>query len=270
MICVFDIMQLMERIAPLSLAEEWDNCGLQIGSKRWPVKKIWVALDPLLPVIEAAADKQVDMVITHHPLFFRPLRNLDVDTPAGKVIERALAARIAVYAAHTCLDSAPGGVNDVLARRIGLTNLKALVPATGEDEGDPPKGLGRIGNLPAPLPLEELALSVKNALGLEQIVLAGRCIKPIRMVALCSGSGSSLLETFLESQAQVYISGDMHYHDARAVEDAGRAFIDVGHFGSERVMIDALAAQISAICTSCAWPVTIESCRVEKNPFIYL
>lgn len=272
-IMVADIIGAMEQLAPPVLAEDWDNCGLQVGSALWPVKKVWVALDPLAEVIQAAVDRKVDMVVTHHPLLIRPLRNIDVETPAGRIIETALRARIALYAAHTNLDSAREGVNEVLARTIGLESLSTMIPhrpdmaASNESQR---LGMGRIGQPGREMSLAELARDVKEKLQLGAVKVAGAPGLKVDRVAVCSGSGSGLLDAFLESTAQVYISGDMRYHDARKVEDAGRGMIDVGHFSSEHLIIDPLVVQLKKAASSFGWHVDIEACGLERDPFFYL
>ena len=117
-----DIIQILDNLAPPFLAEEWDNCGLQLGDPGWSVTKIWVALDPTLQVVEAACDQKVDLLITHHPLIFKPLKSIEFHTPLGAVLNMATRQNLAIFSAHTNLDSATGGLNDILARRIGLKN----------------------------------------------------------------------------------------------------------------------------------------------------
>ncbi len=117
---VSDIIDVLESIAPQALAEKWDNVGLQVGDPGRPVKNIWVALDPTYQVVNAACHQKVDLLITHHPLIFKPLQSLDFSTPEGSIIDLAVRHRLAIFAAHTNLDSALGGINDVLAGRIGL------------------------------------------------------------------------------------------------------------------------------------------------------
>lgn len=267
---VADIVDIMEEIAPGSLAEEWDNCGLQVGAPQWIVEKIWVALDPLPPVIEMAGRHDVDLVITHHPLIFKGLKRIDLDTFEGKVIDTALRKQIAVYAAHTNLDSAADGINDVLAERIGLHDTIPLVSSqagVGDDVPSAAVGMGRIGDTVSPLPVKEWALTLKKALGLEHIKVAGNLDKMVRRVAVCSGSGGSLLGDFLSSDADVYVSGDLRYHDARTVEDSGRAFVDIGHFASEHIMIDAVVKKLTVAVESSGWNIQIEPCTIERDPF---
>ncbi|RLB93957.1 MAG: Nif3-like dinuclear metal center hexameric protein, partial [Deltaproteobacteria bacterium] len=235
MTIVADVIRHLEAMAPEALAERWDNCGLQVGALDWPVQRIWVSLDPLPEVVSAACRSRVDLLVTHHPLIFKPLVRIDAGVPIGRSIADALAARLAVYAAHTSYDSAPDGLNDVLARRLGVTVTRALAPAAAVSL--PGAGLGRIGTLAQPMVLEELARDVCRRLGLVEVRLVGDPGLTVHEAALCSGSGGSLTPDFLASPAQVYITGEIHYHQARDIAAAGRGAIDIGHFGSERIMI---------------------------------
>jgi len=268
--CVSDIAGIMEQIAPVSLAEEWDNCGLQVGAADWIVDKIWVALDPLLPVIEAAVKHDADLVITHHPLIFRGLKRIDLDTFEGKVIATALGNKTAIYAAHTNLDSAVDGINDVLAGRIGLINTTPLLaPKFPSDdmESAGSEGLGRIGETVSSMPVKDWAQELKQRLGLAHITVAGNLDRMVHRVAVCSGSGSSLMDSFLHSDADVFVSGDLRYHDARAVEECGRAFVDIGHFASEHLMIDALVKKLKSAIEKTGWKIQIDACSIERDPF---
>lgn len=268
---VGDVIQIMERLAPLHLAEDWDNCGLQVGAAHWPVRKIWIALDPLPEVVGTAAEQQVDLLITHHPLIFKPLRVVNAQTPVGAIIERALSARMAIYSAHTNLDSAREGLNTILARALGLKKLTPLVPYAGETATSDKTvrlGMGRIGSLDRALTLNTFISRIKKRMHLLTVKVAGDLRLEVRRAAVCSGSGSSLIEAFLDSEAQVYISGDLHYHAARAVVEAGRALIDVGHFASEHLVTDALAAQLGDAVQSVGWRIEVEPCRLERDPFM--
>ncbi len=270
---VDDIIEVVEQIAPLALAEQWDNCGLQVGSRKRRVKKVWVALDPLLPVVDAATQQGIDLIITHHPLLFRSVKCIDLDSAIGKVIAKAVENRIALYAAHTNLDSAHHGINQRLAELMGLSDLEPLVPAGMDtihamDRNNALQtGLGRIGWLDSPLAVGELVEPIKRCLNLTTVRIAGDVRLQARRVAVCSGAGSSLMEAFLTSDAQVYISGDLRYHDARAVEEAGRALIDVGHFASEQIVIDSLVDQLRQAAKIANWGVSIDACRLERDPF---
>ncbi len=267
---VADVIDVIEVMAPPILAEDWDNCGLQVGSRKWPVRKIRVALDPLLDVVQAAAAQQVDLLITHHPLLFSALRTVDLETAVGRVIEAALASQMAIYSAHTNLDSASGGLNQMFADIIGLDELVPMVPAgpvSDQTDSDTAAGMGRLGRLETQMSLEVLAKLVKRRFNLKAVKIVGDPQMSVQRVAVCSGAGSSLLDVFLSSEADVYLTGDLRYHDARRVEDHGRALIDVGHFASEHIFIDKLVDQLRQYAHRKGWTVEIEPCRIENDPF---
>jgi dinuclear metal center YbgI/SA1388 family protein len=270
---VADIIEFMEDLAPLELAEEWDNCGLQLGSPDWPVRKIWVALDPLPKVVEEAARVHVDLLITHHPLIYKPLVSIDLSTPLGKIIQTAVNKQVAVYSSHTNLDSAAGGVNANLAIIVGLQNAKPMAPFIGGSDTDLDSdtvGLGRIGYLQQSVTVSEIALNLKKCLKLESVRIAGNPDVLVKKAAVCSGSGGSFVELFLQTDAQVFISGDIRYHDARNVEAAGKSLIDIGHFASEWIIVEALVERLKEAAAKKGRKLEISACRLEKEPFGYL
>ena len=269
---VRDIIDLMERIAPARLAESWDNCGLQLGAADWPVRSVWVALDPLPEVVTAACAAGADMLITHHPLFMRAIKRLDLGSPGGRVVARAIGHRLAIFAAHTNFDSAAEGLNDILARRLEIDAAGALqppaddvMPGEGRFSG---VGLGRIGDLRAPTTLAELARRISATLALPGLRIAGPEQLDVSRVALCTGSGGRLVSAFLATTAQVYISGDLRYHDARDVVAAGRGLIDIGHFASEHLMVQALADRLEK--SLAAHGVAVTACSVETDPLVWV
>ena len=261
---VADVIRLLEGMAPPSLAEAWDNCGLQVGSLDRPVKHVWVALDPSPEVVDAACRDGADLLITHHPLIFRPLKRIDLDAPDGRTIARAIRADLSIYAAHTSLDSAKDGLNDLLARRLGVMVAAPLEAASGGDVGAS-VGLGRIGHLAEPMSLAALAHHAGSRLGMEQVPIVGDPETVVQAVALCSGSGGSLVGAFLDSPARVFITGEIRYHDARDILAAGRAAIDIGHFASERIMIDDIVARLGRVLN--ADRVRLTGCTLERDPF---
>jgi dinuclear metal center YbgI/SA1388 family protein len=283
---IADIVKIMNQFAPPWLAEEWDNVGLQIGDLRWPARSIWTALDPTLEVVKAACKEDVDLLVTHHPLFFRPIKSIDFHSPYGSIIKTAVQHQLAIFSAHTNLDMVRDGVNDVLARRLGLKRIEILQPHKWEQQfkaGDEETrhvspaigkeighGIGRIGALDKIRSLKSLALIVKERLNLDFVKIAGNQKLKVSQVAICSGSGSSLMKSFLASTAQAYISGDIHYHDARDAESANRAIIDIGHFASEHLMVEALAQQLAKILTEAGIKAAVNACTIEKDPFSML
>jgi dinuclear metal center YbgI/SA1388 family protein len=276
---------VLDRIAPVQLAEAWDNVGLQIGSRHWPVKKIWTALDPLPEVVAKACENNVDLLVTHHPLFFKPIKRIDCDTPLGRIAQMALSCQLAIYSTHTNLDSAVGGVNDVLAERIGLHQLRVLAesgevkrcndesmaddvyPLAGVDQHT---GLGRVGELSSSISLGDFAEKIKTALNIGTVKVVGNLDKRVHKVAVCSGSGSSLLSAALGSGAQVYVSGDLGYHTARDAQQNGIGLVDISHFGSERLIVDVLATSIQNASKALGLDVTVEATSIETDPFHHL
>lgn len=261
-----DILRVLEKMAPPHLAEEWDNVGLQVGDPGREVGSVWVALDPSPDVVSAACRKGVGLLVTHHPLIFRPLKQIDTRTPLGGVIEKALRHRLAVYAMHTNLDAAADGLNDMLAERLGVQRRKPLVgrEETGTRAGP---GIGRSGVLPARIRLSELAAEVKRRLGLETVRIAGDGSQYVKRVALSTGSGGSLLPHFLSSPADVFITGDLRYHDAREIEAAQRGAIDIGHFHSEHLMTAAVAQRLRRALHRRHATIPVEACSIERDPF---
>ena len=265
-----EIINILDSLAPQSLAEDWDNCGLQLGDLNWPVDKIWVALDPTLAVVEAACAQKVDLLVTHHPLIFRPLKALEFHTPQGAIIEKATRDHLAIFATHTNLDSVAGGLNDILCRRLGLDNLKPLSarpPSESFDSSENQPGIGRVGALAKAVKLKSLARAIKKQMDLDTIKFAGDPNLWVKSAAVCTGSGSSLLADFFASGAQVYISGDMRYHDARDVEAAKLGVIDIGHFSSESFVAQEFAVRINNKLEEAGIKATVEPCGLEKDPF---
>jgi dinuclear metal center YbgI/SA1388 family protein len=261
------MIRLMAQLAPPRLAEHWDNVGLQLGDPSWPVKRVWVALDPLADVVAEACNQKVDMLITHHPLFFKPLKTIDCSTFEGMLILKALTHRLAIFSAHTNLDSAQGGINEVLCRRIGLIHLTVLRPANDRPELATAEGLGRVGDFLEPVPFQDFVERIKKSLNLSSIRYSGVTDSDISKVAICSGSGAGLMNEFLASGAQVYVSGDFKYHDARLAEAHGRLIVDIGHFPSEHIMVDVLAQRLTDLIEEQKLDLTVEACGLETDPF---
>jgi dinuclear metal center YbgI/SA1388 family protein len=261
-----DIIDALERMAPPSLAEAWDNVGLQIGDPRRPIHSVWVALDPGPDVVAAACRSQVDLLITHHPLFFRPVKQIAADTPLGTTIELAVRHGMAIYSLHTNLDAVAEGLNDLLAQRLGLRRL-GLLGSPGDARGSRRHGLGRVGSLPRAMPLVDLARQVKQRLGAAAVRLAGNPALRVTRVALATGSGGSLVGDFLNTDADAFISGDLRYHDVRDIEYARRGVVDVGHFHSEHLMVDAVAQRLRRTFGRRHRQFQVQACSLEKDPF---
>lgn len=260
---VGDILEALEALAPERLAEEWDNVGLQLGSRRWPVHRVMTALDPTPGVIQEVQAREGDVLVTHHPLIFSPLRSLDLDTPLGSMLLALLTGRIAVIAAHTNLDAVRGGVNDILASALHIQLEDILQPSALDGSC----GIGRVGRLPSVTTLEDLAADIKDRMAVPHVRFAGDPQLPVRCVALCSGSGTSLTDSFLDTTAEVFITGDVRYHQARDIEAHGRGVIDIGHFESEHLILEKLAGLLAKQLAKRGLDISVEACLSERAPF---
>ncbi|MDN5347970.1 MAG: hypothetical protein PWP65_1534 [Clostridia bacterium] len=336
-----EIINLVAEYAPPDLAAQWDNVGLLVGDPSQEVRRVLVSLDVTREVIDEALARGANLIISHHPLIFEPLRFLRFDTHPGKLVQQLISENIALYTAHTNLDHADLGVSYHLGLCLGLQEMQVLAPefqekyyklvvfvpqgheqkvmealgragagwignyshctfralGTGtflplEDsspfigqkgkleevqeyrletivprvclqkviramiEAHPyeevaydvyplagagkARGPGRIGVLPQPEKLGDFAYRVKEALGTEKVAVTGDWEKDVVRVAVCGGAGAGLWPKALQAGADVLVTGDVKYHEARAVSEAGMALIDAGHYATERVIVPAL------------------------------
>ena len=237
-ITVQSVAEVMNRIAPKNLAEDWDNPGLLVGNPANEVKKIFVCLDVSEEVINNAENFGAQLIIAHHPLIFRAVKNIRTDLPLGRKIELLIKKNISVFAAHTNLDSAIGGVNDVLAEKIGLTEIKMF--------GDEEISLGRIGKLPEPMTAKNFAALVKKNLNAETVRLVEAGDFLISKVGICSGAGSEFIGKAKFFGADAFVTGDLKYHEAQSAVENKIHVIDAGHFATEFPIVHALAEKLSA------------------------
>ncbi|WP_305044062.1 Nif3-like dinuclear metal center hexameric protein [Geoalkalibacter sp.] len=365
---VQDLLGLLNGLAPPALAEEWDNVGLHLGDPLAEVRRILVALDPSAAVIGQAVAAEAQLLVSHHPLIFRPLKSLTPADDGGRALLQAARAGLAVFCAHTNLDRARGGLNDWLAEALGLVQVKVLQTAAGElfklavfvpcgyedavaaalfeagaghigdydqcsfrisgsgtfrpgSQAEPfigraggaretvrevrletvvPRenlhrvlqkmlkthpyeevaydllalhnrradlGLGRLGRLPAPLSLDAFAGQVKAALGCEALRVVGDGARLLSKVAVCGGSGASLMGEALRQGADVLVTGDVKYHEAQQAWVQGPALIDAGHFATERLMVPRLAELLRQGLKAQGWTTEVMEAQGERDPF---
>lgn len=365
---VQDIVGLLNTLAPAALAEEWDNVGLQTGDPAAEVRCLLVTLDPSCAALEQAASAGAQLVVSHHPLIFRPLKHLLSTDETGRALLLAARRDIAVLCAHTNLDRARNGLNDWLAEILGLCDVKVLQPSAGElyklavfvpsgyedavaaamfevgagcigdyDQcsfrtpgqgtfrpsatGRPfigtaggarervnelrletvvpreylPRviqrmikahpyeevaydlyelrnrredvGLGRIGRLSAPVSLDAFAALVKERLDCQALRVVGAGSLLLEKVALCSGSGASLMGEALRQGADVLVTGDVKYHEAQGALSQGLALLDAGHFATERIMVPRLAEALRQGAAARGWTLDIQESQGESDPF---
>ena len=266
---IYDFLGHLDAIVPFALAEGWDNCGLQAGDPNGSVTRVLVALDVTMDVMDAALKWGADLVLTHHPLMIKPLAQLNFSTMPGSAIAMAAMHHISIISLHTNLDKVQGGLNDRFAGMLGLDELSCLQSSCEKDiPGDCLEGLGRVGKLPQPMALEALGKQAKSVFKASHVRMVGDPNMRVDTVAVCTGSGESLLEAFFCSGAQAYVTGDMKYHGARDIEMSGVGGIDVGHFASEHIAIDLLVEKVNALSNQSKLGLEVKGYIGESDPFI--
>ena len=243
MATVADILTLVETLAPRSMKMEWDNVGLLCGSKSQTVTKVLIALDPFEGVCREAAEIGAELIVTHHPLIFSPLKEITDETSIGRSIQLLCRNGISAINAHTNLDCAPGGVNDVLARKLGLQNVTVINP-TGTDSEGREWGLLRCGTVEEQR-LEDYLPHVKEVLKCEGLryVSGG---KPVCKVAVGGGACASELMDAYHAGCDTFVTSDVKYNQFWDAKDLGMNLIDAGHFYTENPITLCLAEKIAA------------------------
>ena len=268
------VSQIIEKIAPKRWAEEWDNVGLLVGDGASPVERILITLDGTAEVISEAKEFGAQLIVAHHPIMLKPLKNLRADNPDARLPLLLLQHKIAYYAAHSNLDQSILSPSWSLGDLLALENMKPLVEAPPASQGDPGaqgvpavqeassgparQGYGVIGYLPEPEKLGVVwrdflrvinqleVCSNQEELELAACHLAGDPEKLVRKVAIVNGSGSSFLPQALFQGADFFITGDVNHHAALDALDRGMAVGDLGHFVSEAPMMQALYHYLTA------------------------
>lgn len=362
-----DIVGIINKIAPPAMAEDWDNVGLQVGDPSGAIGRIMVALDPTPDAVDAAISSSCQLLLTHHPLIFKPLKRIATTDETGRLIHRSIANNLAIAALHTNYDVVGSGVNDLLAEALGVVSCRPLkvshreellkltvfVPAThlgalkaallpfswisgnyadcsfavhGQGTFRPlvgaspfigkvgdresvdesrfemliPKnelpsalkalrkahpyevpafdmtpllneglqsGIGRIGILESKPLLKDFAEFVKKQLGIPSLRIVGDLKRSISRLAVCGGSGASLLRDAAREGADLFLTGDIKYHDAREALGLGIALIDAGHFATERLMVEGFSIQLEKELTKRKFAVEVLRCTAESDPF---
>lgn len=228
---VTHIYDAIDRLAPFWLTMDFDNTGILVGDRNREVSCALLALDCTPAVVEQARQLGAQLIITHHPVIFHPLKRVNEDA----VVYLLIRSDIAVISAHTNLDIAQGGVNDALASAIGLRDCRGL-ELLNEQTG---AWLGRIGTLPEPLSPEAFAAHIKACLNASSVKFAA-APRVIRTVALCSGSGADCLDAAISAGADALLTSEVKQHEYLAAAAAGISIFDAGHFDTEDIVIEPL------------------------------
>ncbi|MGY5211490.1 Nif3-like dinuclear metal center hexameric protein [Limosilactobacillus mucosae] len=267
-----DLIQRFEMFANPALAESWDHVGLQLGNPERPVKRVMTALDCRPEVVQEAIEKNVDFIFNHHPAMFHAVKTLDVRDPQIAMYQTLLEHGITVYAAHTNLDNANGGMNDWLAAQLELTNVEPLQiagidPISGRDYG-----MGRLGDLLQPMSpaafgqwcLEKFQLN-----GARLIVNPADQQQLIKRVAILGGSGQDFWQLAKKRGADAYVTGDVSYHFAHDMIASHLTVVDAGHH-IEVVCQDQLASLLKKWRQENDWDFEIITSEINTEPFQFI
>ena len=253
-----EVIAALEHLAPLRLQDEWDNSGLQVGFPESEIDQVLVCLDVTEAIVDEAIAAKCNLIVSHHPLIFKALRQVSDATYQQRCVVKALAAGISIYSAHTSLDNAPGGVNHRIAALLGLQKLRWLSPRDGEDAGS-----GLVGELPASEPDAAFLARVQRTFGVECLQHSALDGRQVRRVAVCGGAGAFLLHDAVCAGADCFISGEFHYHDY--FENQGVLLAELGHYQSEQFTQDLLLEYLHKTCPG----LTVRKTAINTNPICY-
>lgn len=257
---VGQIIEQLEKLAPVSFAESWDNVGLLVGTRTSNVQRILIALDATDEVIEQAVTLKADLLITHHPMIFSAMKKINDEDFIGRRILKMMQNGISYYAMHTNCDVCV--MNDVAADKIDL-RADAVLEVTGEDGQGQEVGIGKVGELKEILTLEELAKRVKEAFGIDYVQVTGDKKQKVTRVAISTGAGKSLVSYAIKQKVQVLVTGDIDHHTAIDALAQGVQIIDAGHFGTEHFMVEYVQQYLSEQLDE-----TVKVLQAkEQNPF---
>jgi dinuclear metal center YbgI/SA1388 family protein len=259
---VADLCTFLESHSPPHLAADWDNVGLLVGDRLAEVRRVMTCLTITPAVAAEAIRERVEVVVTHHPLPFRPVNRITTDEPSGRLLLDLIGAGVAIYSSHTAFDSAAEGINEQLARGMGLAEISPLAPSSS----DPRVGVGRQGRLVPPQALGQIAARLKTFLKIGGLYVVGELQRPIECVAIACGSAGDLLDVSLRARCELFVTGEARLHTAYEAAARGAAMILVGHYASERFGVESLATTIARrFPTLTVWP-----SRDERDPLTWL
>ncbi|MGL4732892.1 MAG: Nif3-like dinuclear metal center hexameric protein [Fusobacteriaceae bacterium] len=237
------IISEIERCYPRKNAEKWDNVGLLIGDRKREIKKIILALDADMETIDYAIEEKADLLITHHPFIFNPIKDINTDTLLGEKIIKSIKKDLAIYSIHTNIDSSFQGLNEYILSKIGVEKFKILDEKTEDNK----IGIGRYYKTDKEYRVEEYIELIKEKLDLDKVILYSEDsehLKPIKKIALINGAGISYWKKARFFGCDTIITGDVKYHEALDAIEAGMKVIDLGHYESEKLFFELMEFKI--------------------------
>ncbi len=238
MTAIHQICDHLEKLAPPRLAEDWDNVGLLVGDRDRDVGRVMTCLTITPSTAREAIEKSADLIVTHHPMPFRAVKRLTVDSTVGRILWDLMGAKVSVYSPHTAWDSAQQGINQLLAESFGLTNIQPLVAIEDDPDG---LGSGRYGDLPTPTSLGDLIQITTRFLAIDGLYCVGDRTSTIRRMAVACGSAGQFLTPADRVQCDLLVTGETNFHTCLEAEAMGVTMLLPGHYASERFSLEHLA-----------------------------
>jgi dinuclear metal center YbgI/SA1388 family protein len=258
------LIDRFESFAPKTIAFTNDPVGLQIGNVNNDIKRVMVTLDVRPEVVDEAIKQNCDMIFSHHPLIFRPIKNLDLSNPQNQMYAKLIQNSILVYSAHTNLDVAKGGMNDWLTEAMGLNHVQTVYSNHYDTN------IGRIGVLPTPVTVEKFAKTLKKTFNLDGLRLVTSDNEAmVKNVAVVGGDGGKFYPEMLKSGADVFVTGDVYYHTGHDMLADGINVVDVGH-NVEKICIPKLASLFNEWKANNDWEVEIIESTINTNPYQFI
>lgn len=242
-VLIKDIISVIEDFAPLSWQESYDNSGLTLGEIEKECTGVFVCLDISEQVIEQAIKNKCNLVLSHHPIIFKGIKKIDYSSSVGKIIIKAIKNEIVLYSAHTNMDNAFNGVNGILAEKLGIKNMRPLSNGSDYDNKNWLGG-GAVGELPIAMEKDDFFSHLKELLHLPQVKHNSKSQNQIKKIAFCGGSGSFLIPDAIKEKADIFITGEIKYHDFIDYEDS-LLLAEIGHFESEQFIKERIIAILS-------------------------
>ncbi len=242
MIRLSKIMEELYALAPPEIKEPWDNVGLLVGDENQKIEKVYICLDITSENVNRAIDFGADLIVSHHPLIFKPMYSVTEADVTGGIVRALIKNDISAICMHTNFDKADGGMNDLLAQKLGLESVRKYTP----DECVDPMGnkldeIGRVGSLERPMSMRDFIEYVKKSLSCSAVKYIGNPNEMVQTVALCSGSGGSGIYSAYHSGADIYVTADLNHHHAQTAREIGLNMIDAGHFETENIICEFLS-----------------------------
>lgn len=234
---VSDLVDYLQTLAPLPLAEDWDNVGLLLGRMNDPVTKVMTCLTLTPDVAEEAIRNAASCVVSHHPILFRPVQQLTSATSEGRMLLDLMQAGIAVYSPHTSFDSAPQGINRQLAAQLGARRIQPLRPL----EEDEQIGAGRCGDLARRTTLETFVRRVRKTLPAPHLQVVGEADRPVQRVAVACGAAAGFMTDAARCGCDVLVTGEARFHECLQARSLDIALVIAGHYATERPAVESLA-----------------------------